>query len=181
VKTKSILSLVVVMGVILLFSVFVTSGASAAKGGSDRPFKATLAGPARWEWPGDWPSGCTLVTTLTDAAGQATHMGPIAYSSSHCPAEPDYENDGIFTIVADNGDKLYGIYNYDPASESNDIPVTFNGGTGRFVGASGAAVLTYDVIPQFTEGCNPEPDPFACFDFFVPWPWWATLTGTISY
>ena len=181
VKRKSTLSLFAAMAAILLFILFAVSVVSAAEGGSERPFRATLAGSASWEFPGFWPSGCTEVTTLSNAAGQATHMGLIEYSSSHCPMEPDYVNDGMFTIIAANGDELYGTYNYDPNSESNEILVTLNGGTGRFVDASGAAVLTYDVIPQFIPGCNPAPDPFACFDFSVPWPWFATLTGTISY
>ena len=180
-KRNSIRSLVVVMAVILLFSLLVVPLTSAEKGGSDRPFRATLAGSAHWEFPGVWPSNCTEVTTVTNAAGQGTHMGLIETSWSHCPAEPDYVNDGRLTLIAANDDKLYGTYNYDPDSESNDIPVTLNGGTGRFVDASGAVVLTYDVIPQLIPGCNPEPDPSSCFDFSVPWPYSATLTGTIGY
>ncbi|MDT8304724.1 MAG: hypothetical protein RRC07_02210 [Anaerolineae bacterium] len=180
-KRKSVLSLTVVMAVVLLFSLFVVPVASTATGGTDRPFKATLAGAAHWEFPGDWLSNCAEVTTLTEAAGQATHMGRIEMFGWHCPAEPLNVNDGRLALIAANGDELYGTYNYDPASESNEIPVTLNGGTGSFAGASGAAILTYEVIPQFIEGCDPEPDPFACFDFSVSWPWFATLTGTISY
>lgn len=44
-----------------------------------------------------------------------------------------------------NGDILYGVYDYDPNSDSNSIPVTLTGGTGRFADASGAAVVTYRV------------------------------------
>jgi hypothetical protein len=170
-KRKSVLSLTVVMAAVLLFSLFVVPVASTATGGTDRPFKATLAGAARWESPGVSPSNCTVVTTYTEAAGQVTHMGRTEVYFTHCPAEPDYVVDGRLRFVAPNGDELYATYNYDPVSGTNDIPVTLNGGTGSFAGASGAAVVTYEVIPQFIEGCNPVPDPFACFDFSVPWPW----------
>lgn len=180
-KKKLIVSLAVVMAVILLSSPFIFRAATAAEGGTNLPFKATLVGSARWEWPGTWPSNCQIVTTVTEPTGEATHLGKIKMFSTHCPAEPDYIVDGKLKIVAANGDELYGTYNYDPASESNDIPVTLNGGTGRFADASGSVIMTYDVIPQFIAGCNPDPDPFPCFDFSIPWPWSATLTGTISY
>lgn len=178
---KSILSLAFVMGIILLFSLFVVSMAFADKGGTNLPFKATMVGSARWEFPGVSPSNCTVVTTFTEPTGEATHMGQVQAYWSHCPAEPDYVNDGRLRIVAANGDELYGTYDYDPASASNEIPITLNGGTGSFADASGTVVATYDVIPQFVPGCDPEPDPFPCMDFSVLWPWSATLIGTISY
>jgi len=180
-KRKMIVSLAVVITVILLFSPFIIPAVTAAEGGTDLPFKATVTGAAHWEFPGSTPSNCTVVTTLTEATGQATHMGQIELSASHCPAEPEIVNDGRITFIGANGDKLYGTYNYDPMSESQDIPVTLNGGTGLFADATGTANMAYDVVPQFIEGCNLEPDPFVCMDFSVPWPWSATFTGTISY
>jgi hypothetical protein len=180
-KRKSIISLAVAMAVILLLSLFVVSMAFADIGGTDRPFKATLAGAAHWEFPGSTASNCTVVTTLTEATGQGTHMGQIEAFFSHCPDEPEYVNDGKLRLVAANGDELYGTYNYDPASESNDIPIILNGGTGLFADASGTVIMTYEVIPQFIPGCDPDPDPFPCMDFSISWPWSATLTGTISY
>ncbi len=180
-KRKPIASLTVVITVFLVFGLFATPIASAATGGTDLPFQATMVGWAHWEFPGSSPSNCTVVTTLTEPNGQATHMGRIAAFWSHCPAEPDYVNDGRIRIIAANGDELFGTYNYDPSSESNDIPITLNGGTGAFAEATGAVVATYNVIPQFIPECNPDPDPFPCMDFSVPWPWSATLIGTISY
>lgn len=38
--------------------------------------------------------------------------------------------------------------------EGNEIAVTFNGGTGRFAGASGEALWTYYVMPELIEGCD---------------------------
>ena len=180
-KRKIIVSMAVVMAVVLLFSLFIVPVAIAAEGGTDLPFKATLVGGAHWEFPGSTASGCTVVTTLTEPTGQATHMGKVQAFMSHCPAEPEIVNDGRVKLIAANGDELYGTYNYDPASESNDIPITLNGGTGLFAGASGTVIMTYEVIPQFIPGCNPDPDPFPCMDFSISWPWSAALTGTISY
>lgn len=180
-KRKSVVSLAVGMAAILLLSLFVMTLASSAKAGSDRPFKATLAGSVYWEFPGESPSNCEVVTTLSDISGQATHMGRVETFWSHCPAEPDYVDDGKIRLVAANGDELYGTYDYDPNDESNEIPITLAGGTGSFADASGAIVVTYVVIPQFLPDCNPETDDFYCFDLSVSWPWSGTMTGTISY
>lgn len=180
-KTKLIVSLAVVIAVILLFSQVIVPAVRAAVGGTDLPFKATLSGTARWEFPGSTPSNCTVVTTITEATGKGTHLGKIEALFTHCPAESEIEYDGRMTFIAANGDKLYGTYNYDPMSESQNILVTLNDGTGLFVGASGAVNMAFEVIPQFIEGCNPEPDPFPCMDFSIPWPWNATFSGTISY
>lgn len=180
-KRKMIVTLAVGLAVILLSSLLIMRIASAAEGGTDLPFKATLTGSVTYEFPGSSPSNCTVVTTLTEGSGQATHMGQIEASFTHCPADPDILNDGRMTFIAANGDKLYGTYNYDPMSESMDFSVDLNGGTGLFADASGAVIMSAEAIPQFIPGCNPEPDPFPCFDFTIPWPWSATFAGTITY
>lgn len=155
--------------------------ASAGAGGTDRPFQATLIGAGHWQFPGVSPSHCTVVTTLTEATGQATHLGQVEAFLSHCPGEPAYVNNGRLTIIAANGDELHGTYDYDPTKHPAITAITLDGGTGRFADASGAVGINYTVTQQFIPGCNPVPDPFPCFDFSVPWPWSATLTGTISY
>lgn len=165
---------------VALVALTVMPTASASPGGTDRPFKASFAGPVHWEFPGDFASGCSGITTVTKSPGKATHMGTVMLSSSHCPAEPAYTNDGFGTIEAANGDELYMVYDYDPMDEGNEIEVTFDGGTGRFSEATGTAVWTYYVIPEFVAGCD-DPDPFNCMDFTVSWQWWSTLTGNISY
>jgi len=174
--------------VIALVVLMAVPAASAGRHGTDRPFKASFTGEARWEWPGDFPSGCDEVTTVTNAFGKATHMGRTALMSSHCPAQDsEHERyDGRLTLTAANGDRLYAMYDY-PAIDEGD-PVIFNGGTGRFKNATGQATWVYDVMPVLLDeelwdeaGCvNPEED-FACLDFSVPWQWSSTLTGTISY
>lgn len=168
--------------VIALVILSVVPAASAGSHATDRPFKASFAGQVHWEWPGVHPSECVLVTTVTDSFGKATHMGRTESLWSHCPeGDSNHEpNDGHITLIAANGDELYGVYDY-PAIDDGS-PIVFTGGTGRFANASGSATVVYDVNPEFVEGCPIDPDdPFPCMDFSVPWQWSSTLTGTISY
>ena len=168
--------------VIALVILMVVPAASAGRHGTDRPFKASFAGEVHWEFPGDFASECSEVTTVTDSFGKATHMGRTESLWSHCPDEDsDHEpSDGRITLIAANGDELYGVYDY-PAIDDGS-PIVFNGGTGRFANATGEATVVYDVIPVFVEGCDIDSeDPFPCMDFSVPWQWSSTLTGTISY
>ncbi len=149
--------------------------ASAALGGSDRPFQGTFSGTASWQFPGVSPSDCAVATTFGDGVGQETHLGRMVFSSSHCPAQPDYAMDGRLTMTAANGDELYGEYDY---GEDYPLQVTWTGGTGRFADASGVADLAYEAVPQFIPGCTPSD---ACLDLSVPWPVTWFITGTISY
>ena len=169
--------------VILALATFSLVAVPAAAGpkGIDRPFSASYEGTARWEFPGVFPSECDAVTTISQATGIATHLGKVDFASWHCPAEPGYVMDGHATITAADGDRLHVRYDYDPLDETNVILMTFDGGTGRFEGASGSGRWTYGVVPEMIEGCNPDPDPFACMDFTVPWEWWSTMEGSISY
>jgi hypothetical protein len=158
----------------------VLAAPAATAGGGSRPFEARMAGQVHWGFPGTTPSDCVEVTTVTDATGQALHLGAIGAGWTHCPAEPGNTADGVLTIVAANGDELHGTYDYDLTSESNEIPILFDGGTGRFAAAAGHVTAAYYLVPVLIPGCN-DPDPFNCLDFSVPWDWWATLSGTISY
>jgi hypothetical protein len=163
------------LAVVALATLVALPTATAAPGGTERPFAAAFVGVAYWEFPGD----CDVVTTLSDAEGIATHLGLTALSSTHCPASPEVVLDGHLTLVAANGDELLGRYDYDPASESNVIALTFAGGTGRFADASGHVTWTYDVVPELKPGCD-DPNNFACYDFSVPWQWSSTMVGVLS-
>lgn len=164
-----------------LITLLVVPMAASGQQGTDRPFTARLKGSSTWWGPGLSPSNCTIATMLTDSTGQATHMGRVQASWSLCPLEPAYVLDGWLTITASNGDKLVGRFDYDPTSPIYAFSVQWTGGTGRFAKASGSVVVTYEGVPQFIPGCDPVPDPTACFDFSVPWPWFGTITGTITY
>jgi hypothetical protein len=176
----------IAVAVVALFAFAAAPGANAGMGAADRPFRATMAGEASWDFTGDARPDCGPVATLTHATGTATHMGRASASMSHCPILPEYIGDGRLTLAAANGDELRGTYDYDPTDETNAMRVTVTGGSGRFEGASGSATMKYGVEPQVTTDCTTEP---FCFDvgggyyldFTVPWMWSATLTGTISY
>lgn len=145
------------------------------------PFRASFEGAAHWGFPGESASDCDVATTLTDASGQATYMGSAVLSSSHCPAMPDYAADGRLTIKAANGDLLFGRYDYDPADTTLVFAVEWVGGTGHFARASGSAVMKAGLEQRFIPGCVVDPEnPFPCYDFSVPWPWWASFSGFIS-
>lgn len=81
--------------------------------------------------------------------GESTQLGRAMAELEHC-TQIDFAtglstfSDGILTIIAANGDELWTRYTGlgerpgQPAEEYHE----FNGGTGRFVGASGEAVST---------------------------------------
>jgi hypothetical protein len=156
--------------------------ASAGRGGSERPFQATLVGSVHWEYPGASPSNCTAVTTLSEGTGQATHLGRVTAAWSHCPTEPDYVMDGRVTLTAASGDHVYGTYDYQPGS-GEVSPVVVTGGTGRFSEATGTLTLTYWVIPVFwpMPPCDPDTDPMGCVNVTVPWQAGWSISGTLGY
>ena len=153
---------------------------TASAGKAATPFKATLKGSVAYYVPDVCPPSCRTFTTMVYASGQATGIGRITIKSWHRPYDPDNHRDGHVTIVAADGDRLYGRYDY---KGSDVIPVTFTGGTGRFDGASGTAVMKARVTMRFKAAppCDKKTDAFACLDPDVPWPWSATISGTIEY
>jgi hypothetical protein len=170
---------------VALVTLMAAPGGCAREGGSDLPFQATLAGEVYWEIPSASRPDCGPIATFTEATGEADYMEEITAAWSHCPATPEIENDGRLTLVAADGDELYGTYNY--PEDSDVIPITITGGTGRFEDASGSVEAVSSPEQQFTPECTTEPFCFGVgeggtfLDFTVRWPWSATLTGTITY
>jgi hypothetical protein len=122
------------------------------------------------------------VTTFTSADGAASHLGKVHLVAVHCPGLMGPVN-GQLALVAANGDVLYGEYEgmgedgiaiqFMPESTMerdcyllNDVPCE---STGRFSDVAGTATWLADAV-QGDE-----------FDPFVPWPWWGTMTGSLSY
>ena len=163
-----------------LASLLVVSVASADKGGTNRPFQATLTGVGTFVVPAGCPPDCVDFRTNTAATGQAAHLGRVQVRLSHLPYDIANTLDGTMTLTAANGDKLYGVYDY---NGQDTIPITVTRGTGRFTDASGTIFLTAEAIPQFKPmpPCDPATDFFGCLNPDVPWPWSGTMTGAISY
>ncbi len=132
--------------------------------------------------PAECPPDCTAFTTITVATEQVTHLGRVQLWSSHRPYDVANHQDGSLTLTAANGDKLFGVYDYEMSS-GNSITMTLTGGTGRFANATGTILATFQTVMQFKPmpPCEPATDPFGCLDPNVPWPWSATMTGTIGY
>ena len=63
--------------VVALVTLMAAPGAYAGRGGTDRPFRATLVGEAYWDFTGEVRPDCGPVTTLTNPTGRATHMGKV--------------------------------------------------------------------------------------------------------
>jgi hypothetical protein len=161
-----------VMAIVVLMAV---SPAVAAKRGTDRPFKADLAGEVTFDLFG--PEALDLcgdylgVLTHTELTGNASHMGRSQASSWHCPTDIGHDN-GHLMLTAANGDKIYFEY-VDDGTTGNSFPMHIVDGTGRFADAAGTVMLYYWLEPAMTPEGNP--------DFFSPWGWWGTIEGTISY
>ena len=89
--------------------------------------------------------------TTTKATGTATHLGRIDLVAEHCSYLDESGNPGPYTkgeisITAANGDVLLGTYTDGmsltppPLIEFVDVFTFVDGGTGRFVTASGGGV-----------------------------------------
>ena len=143
--------------------------------GTDRPLKGSLTGEVTFAF-GDVecvPVNGVGVMTTTVAWGNLSHLGKVQAVFSHCPGplEGGEYKYGELTLWAANQDEVWATY-----EDADGLPpfvLHFAGGTGRFKGAEGTANLDWVVQPMFDESGN--------MDFFVPWPWWATIEGVLSY
>lgn len=120
----------------------------------ERPFKESLTGhligmvyapnmidgdtfDGRCSEPSQW------ISTM-EGTGQVSHLGKVTWTTEHCfQLFAGTFGDAELVITAANGDKLYGTYNGVMTGETTFIEtMVITGGTGRFVGASGAVAET---------------------------------------
>lgn len=156
--------------------------ASAAQGGTDRPFTMTATGvhTVEFDIPAGRCAGEPIFQTSVETTGTATHLGLMSLSGDHCtyltPTGLTYAN-GWMEIESANGDVLYS--RYEPAPVQPPVPSepwiaitrtnqTFNGGTGRFTNAAGRMDCEITLVFAYPN------DPFRA-DLS------ATCTGTIAY
>ena len=173
----------------------VAPAALAGPNETDRPIKGTLTGTVQFGGVGNPDGlantmGCNpgapaffQVTTFTSADGHTSHLGKTHLESAHCNT-PTGPAQGQMAFVAANGDVLYaeyyGVYTddgleaYVEFAESstgvchllNDVPCA---STGRFAGSTGSVVMHNEVMQT-------DPD-----DPWIPWNFWGTFGGRISY
>ena len=124
-----------------------------ASNGNSRPvpFRVTytivpeLLLPGDVGYPARCPTGPTDVAARASGEGQGTHLGSFTETETNCIDVATLTLSlGEFTLTAANGDRVWGTFE---GSASTDPPPpnailsctwTIDGGTGRFVGASGA-------------------------------------------
>lgn len=165
--------------IVALVATMTVSPVAADQGGTDRPFKANLAGQVTFEFGpagaqpcGPYQPGWEMsVITHTEAGGTASHLGKTQASFWHCPTDVGHDN-GHLTLSAANGDELYFEY-VDDGTMGDSFPMHVVGGTGRFADGAGSVMLYYWLAPAI----GPDGGP----DFFAPWGWSATIKGVISY
>lgn len=150
-----------------------TAAGSRAEQSVARDVSGTLDG--RFDFTRLWGTEWWEFYSDSEATGTVTHLGLATLRTTHIPDPNTLAlTQGVFTLVAANGDEVHGTYEgaaaYDP--ERTDVvhgTATFvvSGGTGRFAGATGSITATF--LETFDD------------------PTWAsakgtwTLAGTIKY
>jgi hypothetical protein len=92
---------------------------------------------------------------VSDATGQALHMGRITYHTEQC-LKAGVIDGKVLVLTAANGDELRGTFGGTSTPSGNQFQVmanvTFTGGTGRFENATGTAAMTAVLTPTATPG-----------------------------
>jgi hypothetical protein len=132
------------------------------------PFRLSGAGKGTFVHP---PAGAVAAFTF-EASGKATHLGNwtnsgfVAFTATGNPLV--LSASGTVTFVAANGDELHATISgtFNVLTQVGTATFTWQGGTGRFEGATGSA--------DFVVQNHPGEDPLQfTFDF--------TTEGTISH
>jgi hypothetical protein len=172
-RTLFVCSLILAMAM----AVAVTAAAPGDQNGKTVPRQISGVMDGRFTFD-VWGPGWFDFTTFGDATGTLKHLGLAQMYTKHTP-NPDGDGtlvDTEFTIVAANGDKIWGTYSDGLVTEAGveaplhyyDGKATFviTGGTGRFSGATGTINATFFETVNY--------DTWACS---VAW----ALDGTIRY
>jgi hypothetical protein len=138
----------------LACAVVAPAAAVAESGGTDRPWQGSGSGTTTFDVT---PGGGLPATS--EGTAHFSHLGASTYSSSYnitltgpSGLGPTFTLAGTQTIVAANGDMLFGtftgagqvlgVFGVGQPSEAGTV-LTVTGGTGRFVDASGTLTSTF--------------------------------------
>jgi hypothetical protein len=131
----------------------VANGLQHDQAAPQRPLQGVLDLQALgWTEPaeGRCPEGYPMLSSMA-GSGHFTHLGLTSAAGSHCidPATLAFTR-GQLTLIAANGDELYGTYEgvttfVEPPLVGWADVIVFAGGTGRFASASGQADETGQV------------------------------------
>ncbi len=124
----------------------------------DVPIKGTASGMVIYD-PAN-PNGCAAVpgqpfaiTTRSEATGELSHLGLTVYHGAHCQTAQGQI--GTVTFIAANGNELHATYVTFKVSPGPLVvgeyfeiggEVTFSGGTGRFIDATGTGTMHARVL-----------------------------------
>jgi hypothetical protein len=132
--------------VLACFAAVFICAATPAAAGDLVPFRATFTGSST-SGPG---APCAVLRSDIVGGGQATQLGNFTTVQHHCfdPADPTGAfTEGFYTFTGANGDTIFGTYH------GHLLPIappvfavvgefTIEGGTGRFVGATGGGTAS---------------------------------------
>jgi hypothetical protein len=127
---------IIVVAVVIAFAALAPASGLAKAGGTDRPWKSSATATGRLDL-------ATLQAASVGSA-QAAHLGKVTQTLTIAltPTAPGtFTGAGTTTIVAANGDQLFGAFTETltrtPQHLEFAFVITITGGTGRFADASG--------------------------------------------
>ena len=129
------------------FAAVFISATTPASASDQVPFKATFTGSST-SVPG-FP--CAVLRSDIVGGGHATHLGNFTTVQHHCfdPEDPTLAfTEGFYTFTGANGDTIFGTYHghlvpiIAPSVFAIVGEFTIEGGTGRFVGATGGGTAS---------------------------------------
>jgi hypothetical protein len=148
-KTRGRVVVALVVGLALAGASLATAGRHQRK---PRPFWGMTRGQVGWSLS----ERCLPyqpVLTGTEGKGWLTHLGRSAVAMTHCANDTGGAFDGRITLTAAHGDRLLATYTAQTVSVSDGLLVMqmsgvwVDGGTGRFVHASGNFTAMVYVYP----------------------------------
>ena len=144
-----------------------------AANGTDLPVMGTIAGVASTDIATTPAVGTTQLSGQISQLGEVTATSDFLFTPLGGPPVIPFDLTGTATLVAANGDQLFGTYtgtgvNNAGGSTGSNL-VTITGGTGRFTGATGTVTETYTADTTSLVGA------------ILSGPITLTLQGRISY